>query len=80
MLLALFVIAVFLPNVGRIVIGRSVTPQIAHVEGQFVQSLLVIGVSILPVLCIFFLARRWPAAEVIAWLVLATLVVGVFVK
>jgi hypothetical protein len=80
LLLSLFVMAVALPNAGRVVIDRTKSPQTAHIEGRLLQSVIIVVLALLPVVCIGFLGRRWAAAEVVGWVMLSVLVVGAFTK
>jgi hypothetical protein len=78
--LALLVMAVAIPNTGKIIIDRTTSPPTTHIEGRFMQSAIIVVIALLPVVCISFLDRRWIAAEVLGWLMLCYLVIGMFLK
>lgn len=80
LLLALFVIAVALPNSGRVVIDRTTLPQTAHIEGRVSESVIIVVLALSPVVCIVFLGRRWRVAEGVGWIILSLLVVGALTK
>ena len=74
MILALFVMAVALPNAGKVVVDHTSSPPTPHVERLFTQGAVIVAPALLPVLCILFVGRRWLLAEVAGWLVLLLLV------
>ena len=74
-LVALLVVAIGLPNAGRVVIDPA-SPQTAHVEGRVRDSLIIIGMAVLPLVGILFLGRRWWFIEAIGWVLLLLLFVG----
>jgi hypothetical protein len=78
LLLGLFVVAVALPNAGKVVIDHTTSPPTPRVEGLVTMSFIIVALGVLPAACIFFLGRRWIFAEVIGWLLLAYLVFGIF--
>jgi len=80
MLLALFVMAVALPNAGRVVVDHTTSPPTPHVESLFTQGAVIVALALLPVLCILFAGRRWLFAEVAGWVFLLLLVAVAFTK
>jgi hypothetical protein len=75
LLVALLVIAIGLPNAGRVVVDPA-TPQTAHIEGRVRDSLIIIAMAVLPLFFILFLGRRWWFLEAIGWFLLVFLFVG----
>ncbi len=79
MLLALFVMAVALPNAGKIVIDPT-SPATPRVEGRLSQGVIIVVLALLPVVCIVFLGRRKLIVEIVGWIFLLYLVSGTFLK
>jgi len=79
-ILAFLVMAVALPNAGRVVVDHTTTPPTPHVEHLFTQGALIVALALLPVLCILFVGLRWLFAELAGWLVLLLLVVVAITK
>jgi hypothetical protein len=74
-LMALLVVAIALPNAGRVVIDHS-APQGGHIEGRVRDSIVIIGITLLPLACILFIGRRWWVVEAVGWTLLLLLFVG----
>jgi hypothetical protein len=75
MLVALVIVGVAYPNIGRFVVDRSTSPPRTYLEPQPMLLLGILCATFAPVLCIFILGRRWWWAEMLGWLVLAFLFV-----
>jgi hypothetical protein len=78
--LSLLVMSVAIPKTGKINNDRTTSPPTTHIEGRFMQSAIIVVIALLPVVCISFLGRRRIAAEVLGWVMLCYLVIGMFLK
>jgi hypothetical protein len=78
-LVALLIVAVTLPNTGKIIVDNTVSPARIHVDRQPWAVCSILALTFLPVLCIFILGRRWIVFDWLGWIVLALLLAGVFV-
>jgi hypothetical protein len=73
-LVALFIVAVALPNTDRVVVG----PAGAHMEPQPWVVLYILTTAFLPVLCILILERRWIFFDWLGWIILGLGLAGIF--
>jgi hypothetical protein len=73
-LLALFVIAVWIPNAGHFVVHSTISPKTVF-ESSFHDRLLVCFWPVLPLTCIFVGMFRRPMLEYVGWGLLIILVI-----
>jgi formate hydrogenlyase subunit 3/multisubunit Na+/H+ antiporter MnhD subunit len=69
-LIATFITLAVLPNTDRPRMDNSISPTRFYIEPQPLAAFFVLALAFSPVVCIFFLSRRWKYFEYLAWAVL----------
>jgi hypothetical protein len=77
---ALLIIGATFPNTFKVVVDHSVSPPQTRIEAQPALAGQIAVVAFLPALCIFTLGRRWIVFDWLAWIFLAMLLVGAFMR
>lgn len=72
-LVALFIVGLAHLNTGRAVIDHTVNRPRIHIQSDPSADCFVLVMAFAPVLCIFFLGRRWIVFDWLGWFVLAVL-------
>jgi uncharacterized membrane protein YhaH (DUF805 family) len=72
-LAALLIVAIALPNMGKVIVDNSVSPPHVYAQSDPLASVVFSLVAFLPVLSIFILGRRWIFFDRLGWFVLVCL-------
>ena len=72
---SLLFLSILIPNTGRIVVDRSTTPPTYTITERPQQIAMLVAMLLVPLVCIYFGARRFPFLEFIGW----ALLVGLFI-
>jgi hypothetical protein len=79
-LVAVFFLAVMLPNTGRVVRDPTTTPPTFHIVGIVSGSLLVIALAAVPLALVFIGVFRRSQIEIAGWILVIVLIVMLFMK
>lgn len=74
---ALLIVGVTLPNTKRVVLDGAFQPPRIYVEPQPWLVCEILAFTLLPVLCIFILGRRWIVFDWLGWGILTFFLIGV---
>lgn len=79
-LVALLILAITLPNTGKVVVDHSVSPPRVYTQPLPVVVWPLLSLTVLSVLCIVIPGRRWIFFDWLGWFILAVLLVGAFMR
>lgn len=66
-----------IPSTGRVVADHSTFPPTTHIEGRFCEVSMLVAGMLLPLICIFWGARRSRALEAVGWILLLGVIAGI---